>query len=406
MKSTTAVMAALALAATMPVLAQSSKAPVRREERTIIIRNGNAPQILSNDSMLIIEQMNADDLPDIDSLRTELRMQNREARQLKIELRRINKDVQKQMRGIQRQIIINGDTAGLAAEMKAEMEHVRKSIEDANGNLLQVDSNIRHMTLPGVGEISMSLIPDSGMGNGTVRTVIVMNDSSVCHGALAKLGKFKCTSTVIVRTTIDSTQDHVMLNDPGENGDVRVEVITSDSLGMPLNADGTKPMIARERVMVMGNDSVRVIEGGNSRTLVRIGRDTATNGTRSRVTIVTTTKQQTPSGSDTLEGPTLDTRQSSEHPAASESLGYQLEANRPNPFSTQTVISFTLPKAGQTRLTVFNAEGGEVKVLKDENLPAGSYSVTFDGSDLPSGNYLYRLVSGGYSETKTMSLTK
>ncbi|MEP7219660.1 MAG: T9SS type A sorting domain-containing protein, partial [Bacteroidota bacterium] len=240
------------------------------------------------------------------------------------------------------------------------------------------------------------------------RMVIVMNDSTVCHhaGALGK-GKHNCmTSTVIVRSTTDSTLENVMLNGLGENGDVRVEVLTSDSVGMPLNTDDTKPMIARERIMIRGNDTIKVIDGAGSRTIVRIGRDSAGNGAHSRVMIVTTTKQQTPAGSDTLEGPTLDTRQSSEHAEFPEAAGYTLEANRPNPFSSQTVISFTIPKAGQTKLTVFNAEGGEVKVLKDENLPAGSYSVTFDGSTLPSGTYLYRLVSGGYSETKTMSLTK
>jgi hypothetical protein len=91
---------------------------------------------------------------------------------------------------------------------------------------------------------------------------------------------------------------------------------------------------------------------------------------------------------------------------ASATNGYSLEANTPNPFGESTTIAFTLPKPEHALLTVFDANGTPVKVLKDEELSAGTHSVVFDASGLPSGIYLYRLVAGNFSEAKTMTVTK
>ncbi|MBL0177319.1 MAG: T9SS type A sorting domain-containing protein [Ignavibacteria bacterium] len=86
--------------------------------------------------------------------------------------------------------------------------------------------------------------------------------------------------------------------------------------------------------------------------------------------------------------------------------GYALGQNYPNPFNPSTKIDFSVPEDGQVRLAVYNSLGDEVATLVNEVVSAGSYSVTFDASTLPSGMYVYRLISGNFSESRTMMLAK
>ncbi len=83
---------------------------------------------------------------------------------------------------------------------------------------------------------------------------------------------------------------------------------------------------------------------------------------------------------------------------------FELEQNYPNPFNPTTNINFTLPKDSNVRLSVYNLLGQKVAALMDKPLTAGQYHVTFNGSDLPSGVYFYRLQAGKYSQTRKMLL--
>jgi len=90
---------------------------------------------------------------------------------------------------------------------------------------------------------------------------------------------------------------------------------------------------------------------------------------------------------------------------------YSLAQNSPNPFNPSTNIQFDLPKAGNTKLTVYNVLGQTVRTLFDEELPAGKHSVIFDGRDenggnIASGIYFYRLDSENYTQSKKMILLK
>ncbi len=85
---------------------------------------------------------------------------------------------------------------------------------------------------------------------------------------------------------------------------------------------------------------------------------------------------------------------------------YALHQNYPNPFNPSTQISFDLTKAGHVSLKVFDLLGREVQTLVDEVQPAGTHSITFDGTGLPSGIYLYRLQAGDFTMTKKMVLLK
>ncbi len=85
---------------------------------------------------------------------------------------------------------------------------------------------------------------------------------------------------------------------------------------------------------------------------------------------------------------------------------YVLGQNYPNPFNPTTKITFDVANGGFVKLKVYNIIGQEVAVLANKALMAGRYSVDFDGGDLASGVYVYKLDTNGFVESKKMVLTK
>lgn len=85
---------------------------------------------------------------------------------------------------------------------------------------------------------------------------------------------------------------------------------------------------------------------------------------------------------------------------------FRLSQNYPNPFNPTTVISYDLPKRSHVLIAVYDVLGREVKTLVNENQQAGSYHVTLDASDLPSGMYFYRIVAGNFIKTRKLVLVK
>lgn len=86
---------------------------------------------------------------------------------------------------------------------------------------------------------------------------------------------------------------------------------------------------------------------------------------------------------------------------------YMLDQNYPNPFNPSTTVNFRMATEGKVLIKVFDIAGKEVSTLADGHLSAGYHSVKFDGSQLQSGIYFYRMtVMGKYSETKRMILVK
>ncbi len=85
---------------------------------------------------------------------------------------------------------------------------------------------------------------------------------------------------------------------------------------------------------------------------------------------------------------------------------YELAQNFPNPFNPSTTINFALPQAGQVKLSVYNMLGNVVATLVNGQKAAGNYSVKFDGSQLASGVYFYKLEAAGFSDLKKMILVK
>jgi len=85
---------------------------------------------------------------------------------------------------------------------------------------------------------------------------------------------------------------------------------------------------------------------------------------------------------------------------------FELKQNYPNPFNPATNINFNIPKNSFVSLKVFDIMGREVSKLVSGNMQRGNYSVQFDGKNLSSGIYFYKLETENFSEVKKMSLIK
>lgn len=85
---------------------------------------------------------------------------------------------------------------------------------------------------------------------------------------------------------------------------------------------------------------------------------------------------------------------------------FKLEQNYPNPFNPSTKIQFAIPKEGSYELKVYNLLGQEVSTLVSGRLSPGSHTVDFNGNQLPSGVYIYRLTGNGVNLSKKMLLIK
>ena len=85
---------------------------------------------------------------------------------------------------------------------------------------------------------------------------------------------------------------------------------------------------------------------------------------------------------------------------------FALSQNYPNPFNPETRIDYTIPKQQNVSLRVYNMLGEMVQELLNEIKPPGSYSVTFDASNLPSGIYIYRIQTESFAVNKKMTFLK
>ena len=83
-----------------------------------------------------------------------------------------------------------------------------------------------------------------------------------------------------------------------------------------------------------------------------------------------------------------------------------LYQNYPNPFNPSTVIGFSLPKATDVSLTIYNTLGQKVTELFNGNLEAGHYNYQWNASNITTGMYIYELRTENFVSVKKMLLMK
>jgi choline dehydrogenase-like flavoprotein len=90
---------------------------------------------------------------------------------------------------------------------------------------------------------------------------------------------------------------------------------------------------------------------------------------------------------------------------------YALYQNAPNPFNPVTTIFYDLPERSHVRLDIFNVKGELIRTLLDSDMPAGSRSVTWKGTDnsgraVVSGIYFYRFRAADFTRSRKMILLR
>lgn len=85
---------------------------------------------------------------------------------------------------------------------------------------------------------------------------------------------------------------------------------------------------------------------------------------------------------------------------------FSLSQNYPNPFNPTTTIRYDIPNRSQVTLAVFNVLGQQVAQLLNGEVDSGVHEVKFDGGNLASGMYFYRIQAGMYTETRKLLLAR
>jgi hypothetical protein len=85
---------------------------------------------------------------------------------------------------------------------------------------------------------------------------------------------------------------------------------------------------------------------------------------------------------------------------------FELFQNYPNPFNPSTTIGFSLPKASQVKINIYNMIGEQVETLAEGTFEQGYHSISFNAASIPSGTYVYRFEGSDFVQVKKMVLIK
>lgn len=90
---------------------------------------------------------------------------------------------------------------------------------------------------------------------------------------------------------------------------------------------------------------------------------------------------------------------------------YSLDQNFPNPFNLETEITYQIPEAGRVNLFIYNSLGQKIRMLVEQNQPAGKYRVHWNGLnaqglEVPSGIYFYQMITNEFTAVKKLLLIK
>ena len=85
---------------------------------------------------------------------------------------------------------------------------------------------------------------------------------------------------------------------------------------------------------------------------------------------------------------------------------FELLQNYPNPFNPSTTIEYEIPNSSNVKIEIFDVLGRKIETLMNNEQTRGNYKIYFDGSNLSSGIYFYKITAGKFIQTKKMFLIK
>jgi len=90
----------------------------------------------------------------------------------------------------------------------------------------------------------------------------------------------------------------------------------------------------------------------------------------------------------------------------SETLGFELKQNAPNPFSSSTNIAYSLDHNAQVQLYILDLSGRIIEKLADGYQQSGDYKLSWDASGCENGVYIYKLIVNGKISSNRMILMR
>ncbi len=178
-----------------------------------------------------------------------------------------------------------------------------------------------------------------------------------------------------------------IISQVGGSGDNFIGTVLNDSAANPISG-GTPPFTGtwRPSTPLSGFNGLPV----NGSWVLTIVDDFAGDSGVLRAWCIQLTYQTLIGGIQTIEIPNY----------------YSLAQNYPNPFNPTTSIKFSVPKAVNVSLKIFDVLGKEVATLVNEVKQPGFHTADFNASNLASGIYFYRIDAGEFTAVKKMMLIK
>jgi len=87
-------------------------------------------------------------------------------------------------------------------------------------------------------------------------------------------------------------------------------------------------------------------------------------------------------------------------------ISFSLMQNYPNPFNPNTTIEFSLPRACDVEITIYNFHGQKIATLVTQYLQAGWHKIDWNAKNIPSGVYTYTMQAGSFAESRKLIVLK